>query len=178
MSPILSNIYLHEFDLFVENLISKYHSNAKDITKRNPKYDKVTRRVQYLRDKFPLITERNVETIEEIRISKLIKLRRAIPSRLPNGIRVRYVRYADDWVAGIYAPYDLVVEIRDKIASYLSDELKLELSLDKTKITNILKDKGQFLGFYFQIHKPKELLPLLLPLPFAFALHTPKAKVA
>jgi hypothetical protein len=29
------------------------------------------------------------------------------------------------------APYDLVVEIRDKIASYLSDELKLELSQDK-----------------------------------------------
>jgi retron-type reverse transcriptase len=33
VSPILSNIYLHEFDLFVENLISKYHSNAKDIKK-------------------------------------------------------------------------------------------------------------------------------------------------
>jgi len=154
LSPILSNIYLHEFDLFVENLISKYHSNAKDITKRNPKYDKVTRRVQYLRDKFPQIKERNVETNEEI--SKLIKLRRTITSRLPNGIRLRYVRYADDWVAGLYAPYDLVVEIRDKIESYLSDELKLELSQDKTKITNLLKDKGQFLGFYFQIHKPKE----------------------
>jgi len=77
VSPILSNIYLREFDLFAENLISKYHSNAKDITKRNPKYDKVTRRVQYLRDKFPLIKERNVETNEEI--SKLIKLRRTIP---------------------------------------------------------------------------------------------------
>jgi hypothetical protein len=62
-------------------------------------------------------------------------------------------------VAGLYAPYDLVVEIRDKIASYLSDELKLELSQDKTKMlkhTNLLRDKGQFLGFYFQIHKPKE----------------------
>jgi len=51
-----------------------------------------------------------------------------------------------------------VVEIRDKIASYLSDELKLELSQDKKmlKHTNLLRDKGQFLGFYFQIHKPKE----------------------
>ena len=77
-------MYLHEFDLYIENLISKYHSNAKDITKRNPKYDKVTRRVQYLRDKFPLIKERKVETKEEFR--KLIKLRRTIPSILPNGV--------------------------------------------------------------------------------------------
>jgi hypothetical protein len=30
------------------------------------------------------------------------------------------------------------------------------LTQDKTKITNIGKDKGQFLGFYYQIHKPKE----------------------
>lgn len=69
---------------------------------------------------------------------------------------MRYVRYGDEWLGGLYAPYDLVVEIRDKIASYLSEELKLELSQDKTKITNLLKDKGQFLGFYFQIHKPKK----------------------
>jgi hypothetical protein len=48
-----------------------------------------------------------------------------------------------------------VVEIRDKIASYLSDELNLELS-QETKITNLLKDKGQFLVFYYQIHKPTE----------------------
>jgi hypothetical protein len=129
VSAILSNIYLHEFDLFVENLISKYHSNAKDITKRNPNYEKVTRRVQYLRDKFPLIKERNVETKEEF--SKLIKLRRSLSSRIPIGIRLRYVRCASYWLAGLDAPYDLVVEIRDKIASYLSDELNLELSQDK-----------------------------------------------
>jgi len=35
---------------------------------------------------------------------------------------------------------------------FLNKELELELSQDKTKITNLLRDKGQFLSFYFQIH--------------------------
>ena len=154
VSPILSNIYLHEFDLFIEGLINKHHSTAADITKKKPEYDKITRRIQYLRDKYPSIANRKEETIDEI--NKLRKQRRVIPSRLPNGIRLRYVRYADDWVVGMYGPFELVVEIRDCIQTYLSQELELELSQDKTKITNLLKDKGQFLGYYFQIHRPKE----------------------
>lgn len=58
VSPILSNVYLHEFDLFIEKLISIQHSTAKDITKK-PEYDKITRRIQYLRDKFPKIENRS-----------------------------------------------------------------------------------------------------------------------
>jgi group II intron reverse transcriptase/maturase len=94
ISPILSNIYLHEFDLFIEGLIKQYHSEAKDITKRNPVYDKITRRIQDLRYKYPQVKLRSLEINEEI--DNLRKQRRLIPSRLPNGLRIRYVRYADD----------------------------------------------------------------------------------
>jgi group II intron reverse transcriptase/maturase len=94
ISPILSNIYLHEFDLFIEGLIKQYHSEAKDITKKNPVYDKITRSIQYLRDKYTQVKFRNLEIIAEI--DQLRKQRRLIPSRLPNGLRIRYVRYADD----------------------------------------------------------------------------------
>jgi len=52
LSPILSNIYLHEFDEYMEGIISEYGSTIKDITKRNPAHDKITRRIQYLRDKY------------------------------------------------------------------------------------------------------------------------------
>ena len=154
VSPILSNIYLHEFDQFVEDLIGKYNSVAKDITKRNPEYDKLTRRIQYLRDKHPVLTQRSKEVVEEI--NKLRKLRRLVPSRLPNGTRVRYVRYADDWVVGIYGPQTFAQEIKEMLDAFLTNELKLELSQEKTKITDLLKDKGKFLGFYLRIYKPKE----------------------
>jgi group II intron reverse transcriptase/maturase len=94
LSPILSNIYLHELDVFVQGLIDKYNSKDKNITKRSPDYDKITRRIQYLRDKYPIISQRNSETVKEL--LDLRKRRRLVPSRLPNGTRVRYVRYVDD----------------------------------------------------------------------------------
>lgn len=84
----------------METLIEKYHSKDKDITKRNPKYDKATRRIQYIRDKYPDVRKREVKVWKEIK--DLLKLRRSILARLPNGTRLRYVRYADDWLVGLY----------------------------------------------------------------------------
>lgn len=78
----------------MEEIISEFGSKAKDITKRNPEYDKITRRIQYLRDKYPQVTDRPESIRKEI--EGLIKERNSIPARLPNGTRVRYVRYADD----------------------------------------------------------------------------------
>ena len=154
VSPILSNIYLHEFDKYVETLINKFSSTAKDITKSNPVYDKFTRRIQYLRDKYPIPQQRSLEVLEEIETLK--DSRRKVPSRLPNGTRVRYVRYADDWVVGIYGPGSFANEIKSLLATFLTQELKLELSNEKTKITNLWNDKASFLGFYFMVYKPKE----------------------
>jgi nicotine oxidoreductase len=154
VSPILSNIYLHGFDLFMNKLIEKHHNLLKDITIRNPKYDKVTRRIQYLRDKFPNLLIRDEDTKKEI--NTLIKIRRKIPSRIGNETRLRYVRYADDWVVGYYGPMARLKNILIQIKEYLSKEIKIELNDEKTKITNLLNDKGSFLGFYFRIYKPKE----------------------
>lgn len=36
VSPILSNIYLHEFDVFMEDLIEKLSSKKKTVSKANP----------------------------------------------------------------------------------------------------------------------------------------------
>lgn len=92
LSPILSNIYLHELDSHVLEIIKEHHSTALDVTKINPKYDKITRRIQYLRDKYRDIKSRPDHI--KLEIEKRIQERNAIPSRFPNGNRVRYVRYA------------------------------------------------------------------------------------
>lgn len=42
------------------------------------------------------------------------------------------------------------------VANFLKEELKLELCLEKTKITDLHHDKAKFLGFYLQINKPKQ----------------------
>lgn len=94
ISPILSNIVLHELDRYITDLIEAKSSKKKSISTRNPKYDKPTRRILYLRDKYNDVKNRPVEIQEEIK--NLIKERNSIPSTLSDGNRIKYIRYADD----------------------------------------------------------------------------------
>lgn len=149
----MSNIYLHEFDEYIGEVIDKHSSKAKYITKRNPSYDKITRRVQYLRDKYPIVSNRSSEVFTELK--NLAKMRRSIPSRLSNGIRVRYIRFVDEWVVGIYGSESLVKDLSDQIVNYLTHTLKIDINKAKVRITNLLRNKSEFLGYYFMIYRPK-----------------------
>lgn len=93
LSPILSNIYLHEFDEFMEEIINKHSTKGDAISKLSPEYYRVSRRIQYLRNKHHIMT-RPAKITKEIK--ELQKKRSEIPSSISIGTRVRYVRYADD----------------------------------------------------------------------------------
>lgn len=74
-----------------------------------------------------------------------------IPSRIHNEVGYRnckYIRYADDFVIGVLGPQSMAIEIRDKVKDFLEQRLKVELSLEKTKITHISKGI-EFLGYKF-----------------------------
>ena len=65
--------------------------------------------------------------------------RRSLSSQDPNDPqyrRLRYVRYADDWLLGFAGPKHEAEQIKSRIAVFLRDELKLELSPSKTLITH------------------------------------------
>jgi hypothetical protein len=64
---------------------------------------------------------------------------RSLPSSDPNDPgyrRLRYVRYADDTLLGFTGPKTEADEIRTRLATFLHDDLKLELNEDKTLITH------------------------------------------
>lgn len=129
MTPLLSNIYLNELDRFMETLCEQYQG---DVKPSNRKKKPVANKLLRYGNK-----------------SEYYRLR--IPSRIPNetGYRnCKYIRYADDFVIGILGPRQLVVEIRDKVKDYLKQELNVELSLEKTKITHITEGI-EFLGYIF-----------------------------
>jgi group II intron reverse transcriptase/maturase len=129
LSPLLSNIYLHELDLFLEQLSIEYQGT---ITSKNRKKNPEARKLLYSGQK-----------------SLYYKLR--IPSRLPNQENYRnckFVRYADDFIIGVLGSRKLAVEIKYRIERYLNDNLKITLSKEKTKITHISKGIP-FLGYIF-----------------------------
>jgi hypothetical protein len=65
----------------------------------------------------------------------------------PGYRRLRYCRYADDHLLGFTGPKAEAEEIKQRLARFLRDELKLELSQTKTLITHARTKAARFLGY-------------------------------
>lgn len=76
----------------------------------------------------------------------------------PDYRRLRYVRYADDFLLGFVGPKKEAEEIRDRLAGFLGDRLKLRLSMEKTLITHAADDKAKFLGYEIKVSKCSTLI--------------------
>ena len=137
-SPILSNIYLGKLDTFVETVLIPHYTR---VTRRasNPAYKKGENAIARARKRG------DRTTVRELR-----KRQRRMPSRDPNDPgfrRLKYVRYADDALLGFAGPKVEAEEIKQRLAAFLRDDLKLELSLEKTLITHARTGAARFLGY-------------------------------
>ncbi len=136
ISPILANVYLHELDVFVERLRLKYERGEK--RKWNSEYRQLQRR------KTIAESNGNRELASELAIRM-----RSIPSHVmndPDYIRIRYVRYADDWIVGVIGPTSLATTLKEEIRRFLRDSLNLTLSEEKTHIRHAGTEQAKFLG--------------------------------
>lgn len=138
VSPILSNILLDRLDKFVETvLIPKYTKGG--TRGPNHEYDRLMSRSRYHRQRG------NAEKAEALR-----KQAQLLPSRNghdPHYRRLKYVRYADDFLLGFSGPKLEAEEIKQALRDFLRDELKLELSEEKTLITHAKSEAARFLGY-------------------------------
>lgn len=143
ISPILANVYLHELDEFVEKLRTTLEKGK---TKhRDPSYQSILHKKQRMVDR----GETKTKEFKEI-----LKRMRATPSKQvndPNFIRIKYLRYADDWVVGVSGSHALAEEIKQKIKTFLWENLKLTLSEEKTHVTNARTEEAFFLGTVLKI---------------------------
>jgi len=137
-SPILSNIYLDRLDDFVENVLI-------------PEYTRGSRRApsrEYHNVYYAM--RRALERGDSAEFKALRKRLRTLPSadpRDPGYRRLRYCRYADDTLFGFAGPRVEAEQIRDRLAQFLRDDLKLELSPDKTLITHARTSAARFLVY-------------------------------
>ncbi len=126
-SPVMSNIYLDRLDTFVEQtLLPEY--NRGDRRRRNRAYEVVDDQIAKARWHG-----------DRAAVRMLVQRRRRLPSQDPNDPdyrRLRYVRYCDDWLLGFAGPRHEAEQIKTRIAAFLRDQLKLELSESKTLITH------------------------------------------
>lgn len=139
ISPILSNIYMHEFDTYMEELAKKLSRGKKK--KPNPAYRKLDGRRSYC------LQKGWYEEAEE-----LIQKMRKLPTKDQmdgDYTRVKYIRYADDFVICVDGNKEMAEQIKHDVTLFLRENLKLELSAEKTLITNLKDERVRFLGYEF-----------------------------
>jgi group II intron reverse transcriptase/maturase len=138
VSPILSNILLNKLDQFVENvLIPRYTQGER--RRKNLVYNRLMQRAAN-RFKRGLITQAR----------QLRKIAQKLPSKDPHDPhfrRLRFCRYADDFALGFIGPKAEAEEIKRQLATFLREELDLDLSEEKTLVTHARSEAAKFLGY-------------------------------
>jgi group II intron reverse transcriptase/maturase len=138
LSPILANAYLHGLDEFVEGLQAKLEKGKRK--QRNPAYQRLSHQ------KSRMVKRGETKTKEFQRISQLMRTMPTLQLDDPGFIRIKYLRYADDWIVGIWGNRALAEQIKQEIKTFLHDQLRLTLSEEKTHITHARTEEALFLG--------------------------------
>ena len=149
ISPLLANIYLHQFDKWVgEELIPQYTRGNKQ--KANSAYNRLSRRIKCYQDKG-----------DYKKAHQLIVERRNLPSVDTYDTtyrRLRYVRYADDFILGFTGSKAEAKDIKKQIGDFLKIKLHLELSQEKTLITHATEESAKFLGYEIKAQRVNDYI--------------------
>lgn len=150
ISPILANIYLHELDVFImKQLKPKFDlGDRKKDQKRNPEYRAIEYQLSRLKVKIKNCEDEQ-QKLDFIKEYKLMKQKHSTMKVISDSTgfkRIKYVRYADDFLIGINGSKKDCEDIKKTLTDLLANNLKLELSQEKTLITHSSK-KARFLGY-------------------------------
>lgn len=147
VSPILANIYLDKLDKYVKEYIRHFDKG----TKRRPgkeSNDLANERKRTVR-KLKKVKDGTEKVALVARLKAIEQERAAFPSgdEMDGSYRrLKYIRYADDFILGVIGSKEDARQIKEDIKSFLSESLALELSEEKTLITHTNKS-AKFLGY-------------------------------
>lgn len=147
ISPILANIYLNELDKYVEKLKAEFDKGKR--RRAFPQSTAIAKRRKKLINAMQMSNDENEKRFIAKQIAELDKEKLNVPYSDPfddNFKRLVYVRYADDFLIGVIGSKQEAKQIKEMIKIFISENLKLELSDEKTLITHSEK-KARFLGY-------------------------------
>jgi group II intron reverse transcriptase/maturase len=142
IGPILANIYLDRLDSFVTTDLMAQHIRG-DARQLNPTYERIRGRMRY-----------HAKKGHRLQVRQLRKQLRCHPRGIPDDAtfrRLRYVRYADDFVLGFIGPRSEAEQIKQQLDTFLRTTLKLDLSEAKTLITHGRTEHARFLNYELNI---------------------------
>ena len=138
VSPLLANIYLDKLDKHVEQTLIPEFTKGKRKGTSN-EYCKVYKRMKKL-----LAKGDEVGAAEQKKVLKTIS---PVDHNDPTFRRLKYIRYADDFLLGLTGTKEEAETIKARITTFLRDQLKLEVSQEKTLISHAVDEPARFLGY-------------------------------
>jgi group II intron reverse transcriptase/maturase len=141
VSPLLSNIFMDRLDQYVEKELMPRFTKG-DVRQKNKEYARVQARMLTLRRKGKIAEAKEAR-----------KLMQSLPHSDTHDStyrRLRYVRYADDFLLAFTGTRSEAEEVKKLLGEYLKT-LGLKLSPEKTLITHARSQKARFLGYDISI---------------------------
>ena len=154
ISPLLFNIYLHELDKFVAQLMNDFNSPPSKV--RTKEYDAINYQMKKAQNK---IAKTDNET-EKQALIKEMKQKRAImlktPYKMQDDKKLKYVRYADDFIIAVNGSKGDCIKIKKQLTDFIGNVLKMELSEEKTLITHS-NEYARFLGYDIRVRRNSQI---------------------
>jgi group II intron reverse transcriptase/maturase len=149
ISPLLANVYLNELDRFVEDTLIPAYTKG-DRRKENPDYNKLKRQIA--------AAKRRGDSAEANRLRRECHQMSSSAPSDPDHRRLRYNRYADDFILGFVGPKAEADDICRQIGEFLEQRLHLTLSPEKTLITHAGDKRARFLGYEISVVRHEDLI--------------------
>ena len=156
VSPILANIYLDKLDKFMKEYTEKFdkgkeRKRTKQVVSLEGKRHRILKKLKVVKDK----SERS-ELIRQYKAYQKEGLQYSDGDEMDMNYRkLKYVRYADDFLVGIIGSKKDAQQIKEDIKNFLADRLTLELSDEKTLVTHTERP-AKFLGYEITVRKSNE----------------------
>lgn len=139
LSPLLANIFLNKLDKFVELEFeaNRTQSKREGSSRRSSEYRKIENKLVRTRKKLATAEPGKQRTlVNEIKqLKKKLKRTPQYDKDKKHPCKVKYVRYADDFVLMVAGTRQEAEDYKNKVKDYLSS-IGLALSEEKTKLTH------------------------------------------
>jgi len=155
LAPILCDIFFQKLDHEVEQ-IKKEWDTAPTMRSINPAY----RKLMFLDKRTMSRLGRNAEALRRekrhrVRIARKLGIT-PYNYKDPEYLKVRYVRFADNFLMGVAGPKSMALKIMKQITTFLKSNLSLQVNMDTTKPRHAISEKVLFMGVFVKILDPKD----------------------
>jgi len=139
IGPILSNVYLHQLDIYMKRLKDSYDIGVR--RRANPAYTRIIRKGKH---------------------SARIAYKQGIRPLMMNDKKFRrlvYVRYVDDFIIGIDSSKESAYKVYGYVKKFLMETLEFDVK-NSSKVLHYRTEKCKFLGVELKGNKT-ELVPII-----------------